>query len=151
MPPNAPATPSAATPRKSKLPRMTSWWLIALALSVAVFLIAPQQLPVSLYKLNLISLAALAGYWIDRKVFPYARPQLAALRDLDDDYELELTEEESTQGFVKTDDGREIPLNCIAEGLCGPIDPTRVYFMLGCMLRRALIMSAAILAISLGG
>ncbi|WP_216360993.1 putative holin, partial [Comamonas thiooxydans] len=56
--------------RQSKLPRMTSWWLIALILSLAVFLIAPQQLPVSLYKLNLISLAALAGYWIDRAVFP---------------------------------------------------------------------------------
>lgn len=146
-----PPTASAQSPRKSKLPRMTSWWLIATVLSLAVFLIAPQQLPVSLYKLNLISLAALAGYWIDRAVFPYARPQVSALRDLDTDYELELTEEESTQGFVKTDDGREIPIECIAEGLCGPIDPTRVYFMLGCMLRRALIMAAAILAISLGG
>ena len=145
--------PSTATqsPRKSKLPRLTSWWLIALVLSLAVFLIAPQQLPVSIYKLNLIALAAVAGYWIDRKVFPYARPQASALRDLDTDYELELTEEESAQGFVKTDDGREIPIECIAEGMCGPIDPTRIYFMLGCMLRRALIMSAAILAISLGG
>lgn len=149
MPSNASVTPDGL--RQSKLPRMTSWWLIALILSLAVFLIAPQQLPVSLYKLNLISLAALAGYWIDRAVFPYARPQVSALRDLDADYELELTEEESAQGFVKTDDGREIPIECIAEGLCGPIDPTRVYFMLGCMLRRALIMSAAILAISLGG
>ena len=137
--------------RKSKLPRLTWWWLIALALSLAVFLIAPQQLPVSLYKLNLISLAALAGYWIDRAVFPYARPQVSALSDLDADYELELTEEESAQGYVVTDDGRQIPIECLAEGLCGPIDPTRVYFMLGCMLRRALIMSAAILAISLGG
>ena len=146
-----PPTASAQSPRKSKLPRMTSWWLIATVLSLAVFLIAPQQLPVSLYKLNLISLAALAGYWIDRAVFPYARPQVSALRDLDADYELDLTEEESTQGFVKTDDGREIPIECIAEGLCGPIDPARVYFMLGCMLRRALIMAAAILAISLGG
>ena len=151
MPPNASAPPSACAPRKSKLPRLTSWWLIALVLSLAVFLIAPQQLPVSLYKLNLISLAALAGYWIDRAVFPYARPQVSALSDLDADYELELTEEESAQGYVVTDDGRQIPIECLAEGLCGPIDPTRVYFMLGCMLRRALIMSAAILAISLGG
>ena len=151
MPPNASAPPSACAPRKSKLPRLTSWWLIALALTFAVFCISPQQLPVSLFKLNLISLAALAGYWIDRKVFPYARPQVSALRDLGTDYELELTEAESAQGFVKTDDGREIPIRCIAEGLCGPLDPTRVYFMLGCMLRRALIMSAAILAISLGG
>ena len=151
MPPNASAPPSACAPRKSKLPRLTSWWLIALVLSLAVFLIAPQQLPVSLYKLNLISLAALAGYWIDRAVFPYARPQVSALSDLDADYELELTEEESAQGYVVTDDGRQIPIECLAEGLCGPIDPTLVYFMLGCMLRRALIMSAAILAISLGG
>lgn len=145
------STAPAESPRKSKLPRLTSWWLIALALSLAVFLIAPQQLPVSLYKLNLISLAALAGYWIDRKVFPYARPQVSALRDLDADYELELTEEETAQGFVLTDDGREIPIECLADGLCGSIDPTRVYFMLGCMLRRALIISAAILAICLGG
>ena len=151
MLPTASALPSARACRKSKLPRLTSWWLIALALTFAVFWFSPQQLPVSLFKLNLISLAALAGYWIDRKVFPYARPQVSALRDLDTDYELELTEAESAQGFVKTDDGREIPIECIAEGLCGPIDPTRVYFMLGCMLRRALIMSAAILAISLGG
>ena len=151
MQPTASATPSALGTRKSKLPRLTSWWLIALVLSLAIFLIAPQQLPVSLYKLNLISLAALAGYWIDRAVFPYARPQVSALSDLDADYELELTEEESAQGYVVTDDGRQIPIECLAEGLCGPIDPTRIYFMLGCMLRRALIMSAAILAISLGG
>ena len=149
MPSNASATPHG--PRQSKLPRMTSWWLIATVLSLAVFLIAPQQLPVSIYKLNLIALAAVAGYWIDRKVFPYARPQSSALRDLDSDYELELTEEESAQGYVLTANGRKIPIECLAEGLCAPIDPTRIYFMLGCMLRRALIMSAAILAISLGG
>ena len=58
----------------SKLPRLTSWWLIALALSVLVFLLAPQQIPVSLYKINLIALAAVAGYWIDRKVFPMHAP-----------------------------------------------------------------------------
>lgn len=68
---------------KTKLPRLTSWWIIALALSALVFVLAPQQLPVSLYKLNLIALAAVAGYWIDRSVFPYARPQLDALRALD--------------------------------------------------------------------
>lgn len=144
-------TASAQSPQKSKLPRLTSWWVIATVLSLAVFLIAPQQLPVSIYKLNLISLAALAGYWMDRAVFYYARPQVSALRDLNTDYELELTEEESARGFVKTDNGREIPIECIAEGFCRPIDPTRVYFMLGCMLRRALIMSAAMIAISMGG
>lgn len=146
-----PPTASAQSPRPSKLPRMTSWWLIALVLSLAVFLIAPQQLPVSLYKLNLISLAALAGYWIDRAVFPYARPQLSALRALDDIPGVELTEDESQRGVVKTDDGLEVPLQCFIEGTCGPADAVPLYFMLGCMLRRALIMAAAILAISLGG
>lgn len=146
-----PPTAFAQSPRKSKLPRLTSWWLIALALSLAVFLIAPQQLPVSLYKLNLISLGALAGYWIDRAVFHYARPQPSALRALDDIPDLELTEDESQRGVVKTDDGLEVPLQCFIDDTCGPTDAVPLYFMLGCMLRRALIMSAAILAISLGG
>lgn len=57
-----------------RLPRLSNWWLIAVALSAVVLLIAPQQLPVSLYKLSLISLAALAGYWLDRALYPYARP-----------------------------------------------------------------------------
>lgn len=131
---------SAQSLRQSKLPRMTSWWLIALILSLAVFLIAPQQLPVSLYKLNLISLAALAGYWIDRAVYPYARPKLDALRLL------------SHPGTVNPSEYSTDPASpgepCM---LVSWPDAAPLYFMLGCMLRRALIMSAAILAISLGG
>lgn len=56
------------------MPRMLPWWIITLALSVAVYFLAPQQLPVSLYKLSLVSMAAVAGYWVDRNLFPYARP-----------------------------------------------------------------------------
>jgi hypothetical protein len=29
---------------------------------------------VSVYKLSLITMAAVVGYWIDRSAFPYARP-----------------------------------------------------------------------------
>ena len=136
--------------RKSKLPRLTWWWLIALALSLAVFLIAPQQLPVSIYKLNLIALAAVAGYWIDRSVFPYARPQVSALRALDQLPDIELTEDESQRGVVTLDNGQELPLECVVEGLSRPTDPVPIMFVAACMLRRAIIMSAAILAISLG-
>ena len=128
-----------STQPKSKLPRLTSWWLIALVLSIAVFIIAPQQLPVSIYKLNLIALAAVAGYWIDRSVFPYARPQLDALRALDrsdDDEPARFTDEVAEEGE-----------SCMLVQM----PDAAPYFMLGCMLRRALIMSAAILAISLGG
>ena len=128
-----------STQPKSKLPRLTSWWLIALVLSIAVFIIAPQQLPVSIYKLNLIALAAVAGYWIDRSVFPYARPQLDALRALDrsdDDEPARFTDEVAEEGE-----------SCM---LVQMPDAAPLYFMLGCMLRRALIISAAILAVSLG-
>lgn len=57
-----------------KLPRMTDWIVITILLTVAIYLLAPQQLPVSLYKLSLITTAAVVGYWIDRSLFPYARP-----------------------------------------------------------------------------
>jgi len=110
-----------------------------LVLSIAVFIIAPQQLPVSIYKLNLIALAAVAGYWIDRSVFPYARPQLDALRALDrsdDDEPARFTDEVAEEGE-----------SCM---LVQMPDAAPLYFMLGCMLRRALIISAAILAVSLG-
>lgn len=62
-------------------PRMTSWLLIAVALVAALALISPQQLPVVVYKLTLISLAAVAAYWLDRKLSPYARPDSYLERD----------------------------------------------------------------------
>jgi hypothetical protein len=54
--------------------RMAGWLLVSLALTVAVAATAPTQLPVSLYKLSLITSAAWVAYWIDRSLFPYARP-----------------------------------------------------------------------------
>jgi hypothetical protein len=56
------------------VPRMAAWLALAVALTAAVWLVAPQQVPVSLYKLSLVSMAAVVGYWIDRGLFPYARP-----------------------------------------------------------------------------
>ena len=135
---------------ESKLPRLTSWWLIAALLSLAVFFIAPQQIPVSLYKLNLLAVAAVSGYWIDRKVFPYARPDTRALRTLWDLDDIEITQEDQERGYIVTDDGHHIPLDEIMAAACDPIDPAPLYFMLGCMLRRAVIIAAAMLAISLG-
>ncbi|MCD2164668.1 putative holin [Comamonas koreensis] len=135
---------------KNKLPRLTSWWLFALVLSALVFAISPAQVPVALFKLNLISLAAIAGYWIDRSVFPYARPQLDALRSLDAPPDIEVTEDEAERGVLKTDDGGEVPLQAFIAQACGPADPAPLYFMLGCMIRRAIIIGAAILAVSLG-
>lgn len=64
-----------------RIPRMAGWLLTALLLIIAIALISPQQLPVALYKLSLISLAAVVGYWLDRSLFPYARPDGYLLRD----------------------------------------------------------------------
>lgn len=56
--------------------RMADWVIAAALLTVVVWLLAPQQVPVTVYKLSLVALAAVAGYWIDRSLFPYARPDL---------------------------------------------------------------------------
>lgn len=58
------------------LPRMTKTAVAALALAVAVAILAPQQLPVIVYKLALVVLAGVAGYILDRALFPYGRPHL---------------------------------------------------------------------------
>lgn len=63
--------------------RMLDWAIIAGLLSLVIAITAPHLLAVTLYKLSLVSLAAVAGYWIDRRMFPYARPDELALSDLE--------------------------------------------------------------------
>ena len=101
---------------KFALPRMSGWLLIVVALMAAVWLLAPHQLTVSLYKLSLVTLAAVVGYWLDRSLFPYARPHV----------------------FFEQDDDNP-------EGL------TIVTSVAGAMMyRRAIIIAAAMIAVSLG-
>ncbi|HGJ5882738.1 putative holin [Arsenophonus sp.] len=57
-----------------KTPRLSGWLLTAAGLLLVIGLVSPQQLPVVLYKLALITLAAVVGYWLDRSLFPKARP-----------------------------------------------------------------------------
>lgn len=94
--------------------RLAGWALLALALSLAVWAIAPQQLPVSLYKIDLVALAGVLGYWLDRGLFPYARPD--AWSDL-----------------ARYGDA-----------------PGNARVFAACMLRRALVVGAAMLAVGLG-
>lgn len=91
------------------LPRLSGWLVATVLLTLLVWWVAPQQLPVTVYKLSLVSAAAVAGYWLDRSLFPYARP----------DELLEATGP-STLAFAAA------------------------------MLRRALIVAAAMLAMGLG-
>lgn len=59
---------------KLALPRMADWLVVTVILTVLIALTAPHMFGVTLYKLSLVSLAAVAGYWIDRSLFYYARP-----------------------------------------------------------------------------
>lgn len=57
-----------------KLPRMFDFYVVTVLLMALIGTLAPQQLPVTLYKFSLLSLSGLLGYWLDRSLFPYARP-----------------------------------------------------------------------------
>ncbi len=57
-------------------PRLSGWLLITILLMAAIWWLAPQQLPVTAYKLSLVTLAGVVGYWMDRSFFPYARPHV---------------------------------------------------------------------------
>jgi len=59
---------------KLPIPRLAFWLLVSLVLLAGIALISPQQLPVVLYKIALVTIAAVLAYWLDRTLFPYARP-----------------------------------------------------------------------------
>lgn len=107
-------------------PRLSGWLIAALLLALLVWTMAPQQLPVSVYKLSLVTLAGVIGYWLDRSMFPYARPDAF------------LPEPELVEV-----DGREVELELDP-------DPAQLNLAATCMLRRALIVAATMLAMGLG-
>ena len=55
--------------------------IVALALIGALALFSPPHVPVTVYKLCLLMLSALAGYCIDRALFPYAEPSSYLVSD----------------------------------------------------------------------
>nr|WP_315492961.1 putative holin [uncultured Pseudomonas sp.] len=65
---------TTAPKRQPRTPRMTFWALITLALLLCLAIVAPTKLPVVLYKCGLVTLGCVLGYWLDRALFPYARP-----------------------------------------------------------------------------
>lgn len=63
------------------MPRLLSLILLTLAAFVALFFLAPEQMPVVLYKAAVVTFAAVLGYWIDRAIFPYSRPDSYLVHD----------------------------------------------------------------------
>ena len=64
-----------------RAPRNSLFVLLAALLLAVVAALSPVQLPVVLYKAALVALAAVIGYWLDRALFPYARPDSYLWRD----------------------------------------------------------------------
>lgn len=108
-------------------PRMLGCTVLAAALLAAVALVSPQQLPVLLYKGALVCLAGVAGYWLDRWAFPYARPDSYLIHDW----------RAAPSGVPNQAD------HPVADGIYGG-------FFAAAMLRRAIIMAGAMLAVGLG-
>lgn len=146
------------------LPRMSGWLFIVVLLMAAVWLLAPHQLTVSLYKLSLVTLAAVVGYWLDRSIFPYARPhELFAVNDV------QFLAEKVYAAYCekaggKTFDNKPLPSfselganrqecwmagaqECWKSAVTG--DHNGLHFA-AALVRRAIIIAAAMIAVSLG-
>lgn len=109
-----------------RAPRNMAWLLAALALLAVIAWANPAQLPVVLYKVGLVAQGIALGYWADRALFPYARPDSYLARD----WRL----------------GTPLP-----EGDADyPIVPQYVRAFCTAQLRRALIVGAVVLGLTLG-
>jgi hypothetical protein len=103
--------------------------LLAFALQGAIWLFSPAQGPVVLYKLGLAVIAVVLAVICDIAIFPYARPDSY----LEKDWRYNLPSESGTDGQP------DFPVIAECEGP----------FCISC-LRRALIIAAFVLAVSLG-
>lgn len=72
---------SDSIPLWLRAPRNSLWLAAAVLLIAVIAAISPIQLPVVVYKATLVALAAVLGYWLDRSLFPYARPDGYLERD----------------------------------------------------------------------
>lgn len=131
--------PASKAPQRTfkesfRLPRMTHWLVLSMVLFAVAMYVASAHpgslVAVSLYKVHMVSLAGWCAYWLDRALFPYARPH---------DF---LAEEDS--GFAPTAPlGQEHAELIVGESLFASIAGL-------VMLRRALVTLGVLLCIGLG-
>ncbi len=115
-----------------KFPRMLLWALLTVTL-IGLALYAQAQYPgnifaVTLYKAHLMALGGWGGYWLDRALFPYARPDRFFPSK-------EISEDENSEGdtYVTTLEFEADPIPAAAA-----------------MLRRAIIVAACLVCVGLG-
>lgn len=111
------------------MPRLLSLFLLTLAAFVALYFLAPEQLPVVLYKAAVVAFAVVLGYWVDRAVFPYARPDSFLVMD----WRLIKVPEHGEHGL------EDYPV----------IEKYRLLYGIA-MIRRALIIVAVVVGVGLG-
>lgn len=115
--------------------RLRNWIILAVALLAAIAIISPEQLGVTLYKLSLVSIAAILGYHLDRALFPYASPGSYLLDDW------------------KKNKNRKISQRCGIDYFHGPEHPVAKGYELifaAVLIRRALIVAAICLGVTMG-
>ena len=107
------------------------WWLYCLVLTAALAALlcwfAPVQIPVAIYKVCLALGARLAGYWLDRAIWPYAHPA----------------------GYL-ADDWRKEPDADNQDNADYPIVNEYRWPFIAAMLRQALVVCVAMGAVCLG-
>lgn len=101
--------------------------VVAAILLAAILFVSPVQLPVMLYKLALVTVAAIVGVFFDFALFPFATPASY----LDDDWR----------------DNPDAHNPCDADY---PIADGYLSVFVGACLRRAAIVAAFVLAVSVG-
>lgn len=118
----------------ANLSRLLPWLIASILLAVLALFVQSEYpgnvLAVTIYKAHLLSLGGWAGYWLDRGLFPYDRP-----------HEFLLPEEEQAAETVTLPDGAQL-----LEGaaLAAPNDYA------ASMIRRAIIVAAALICVGLG-
>ncbi|OTQ49329.1 putative holin [Gilliamella apis] len=115
--------------------RLIKWYLLVIILFSIIALLSPQQLPVVAYKLSLVLLSAVIGYHLDRALFPYASPGSYLLFNWKDG--------PYKKGYGKINKGENYDV-------AYPVINNYQNIFAVVLIRRALIVSAVILGVTLG-
>ncbi|MDU7879488.1 MAG: putative holin [Klebsiella michiganensis] len=125
--------------------RLRNWIILAVALLAAIAFISPEQLGVTLYKLSLVSIAAILGYHLDRALFPYAGPGSY----LTENWKTREAKKRSAGNNSHSDAPPPLPHGC--EGRVEfPVSHGYELIFAAVLLRRALIVAAICIGVTMG-
>lgn len=108
--------------------RMSQYAALAAAFLIILYFLSPAQLPVVLWKAGLLSFAGFIGYWLDRHLFPYARPHM----------------------FFSTLKGDKTLTPVLDMSKRDSLDWVKADLLSKAMLRRAIIVAAVVIGFALG-